>query len=168
MADRTYSKAFEINRASPVFSYVEDSTLLGGSGAWRPLRASDFGGGGGGSTDMGPTILAIASGNANTDPASVSCSVNFTGSLLAKAAAGELVSIFGYCSGNAQYLRVYNGINESGSLVGVIAIPSANNFSVDFGAKGVDMSTGIFAALSSSPSSHVATGNDAIISIIWK
>lgn len=47
MADRTYSKAFEINRAAPAFLYIEDPTLNNGSGGWRPFRTTDSGGGGG-------------------------------------------------------------------------------------------------------------------------
>lgn len=48
MSDRNYSKSFNQQKAAPVFSYVEDSTLNSGEGGWRPLKNTDFAGGGGG------------------------------------------------------------------------------------------------------------------------
>lgn len=169
--DRNYGNSFNQNKATPVFSYVWDgSALITGAqgsvttGAWRP----DTGGSTGGGTDMTATNAKLDTLNAYNTPCSRTCSTMFTGSLLAKASAGEIHSVFGYCSGASQYLRVYDGTNVSGSVIGVIAIPSSNNFSIDYSAKGAAVSNGIFVALSSSSTSHVATGADAIITIVWK
>lgn len=168
MADRTFSKAFEIGRAAPGFMYLEDLSLADGSGLWRPLRASDFAGGGGGGTDMGPTILAIASGNNSAAAASVVSSAVYTGSFLGKEGAGEVHSIFGYCSGNSQFLRIFDGTGVNGTLISVIGIDQQNNFFADFSAHGARVTAGIFVAFSSSPTSHVPTGADGIITIVYK
>jgi hypothetical protein len=179
MADRNYSKAFDIHRAAPTFSYVwDDDAIITGAGAliytgaWRPVTADDFaaGGGGGGTsgtTDMAPTIAAIGSGNAYEAPATYGCSINYTGSYLAKASAGTLLTIFGYNSGAQQFLRMYDGTGTNGNVIGVIAIGSANNFSADFTSKGISTVSGIFVATSSSPTSHSA-GTNAIVTVVWK
>lgn len=42
MADKNIFNAFGWEKSSPVFPWVKDMSLNGGSGAWRPLTASDF------------------------------------------------------------------------------------------------------------------------------
>jgi hypothetical protein len=162
-AERNYGQSFNQQKSTPVFNYVYDSSLNSGSGAWTPQTQA----GAGGSTDMAPTNIILRSGVANTAPASITSSVNFTGSF-GVTSAREVNSVFGYCSGNAQFLRIYDGTGTNGTLIGTIAVSQQNNFSVDFNTHGVTLSAGIFVAFSSSPSSHVATGPDGIISIIWK
>lgn len=171
MADRTYSSAFNQNKAQPAFNYVWDAaatyTASDGTpvtGAWVPSTPAA---GGGGSADFTATNIILRSGVNNNAAASQSSSVNFTGSF-GVSAAREFHSVFGYCSGNAQYLRMFDGTGSNGTFLGVIAISQQNNFSVDFSAHGAKVTAGIFVAFSSSPSSQVATGPDGIITIIWK
>ncbi len=175
MADRNYGSSFNQQKSTPVFNYVEDLTINAPTGAWRPLRGSDFGG----STTVNvsgiDTLLVdtdeleglARSGNAYAAPASVSSSSLFTGSF-GVSSAREVHSVFGYSSGNAQYLRVYDGTGVNGTSIGVIAVGGQNNFSMDYGTKGARTTSGIFVAFSSSPVSHVASGSDGIITIIWK
>lgn len=206
MSDRIYSTSFNKNKAAPAFSYVYDSSLNSGSGAWTPALPSS---GGGGSADFtatniilvtgvnnstsGNSLLTVAnallstnnslsttanslltttnaligSGNAYASTTSTSCSSNFTGAF-GVSAAREFHSIFGYCSGNQQYLRMFDGTGTNGTFLGVVAVAAQNNFSVDFSAHGSKVTAGIYVAFSSSPSSQVATGPDGIITIIWK
>ncbi len=165
------------------------------TGAWTPAGQATGGGGGGGTADFTATniilttgvnasvsgngLLAttnallttsnalVTSGNVYAAPSSVTNSLGFTGAF-GVSAAREVDSLFGYCSGNAQYLRMYDGTGTNGTLVGVIAVSAQNNFSTDFGAKGARVTAGIYVAFSSSPSSAVATGPDGIITIVWK
>jgi hypothetical protein len=107
---------------------------------------------------------AVSSG---ADALSVTCSTVFTGSLAASDAA-SLHTVFGYNSGISQYLRVFDGTSSAGTLIGVIAIGAANNFSVDFTSKGAAVEDGVFVALSTSPNSQVNSSSNAIITIVWK
>lgn len=173
MADRTYSRAFEINRAAPAFSYIEDPTLNDGSGAWRPLRSSDFAGGGGSPGDNTPVVVAIASGNAALSsinaPAAKAYTSDLSQNLLAKGSSGILFAINGYNSyTGVQYLHVYDNINSGANLISTVAVEGANNFSLDFGSKGVSMPSGIFACNSLTPVAQTNGGNDFFLTITYK
>lgn len=102
------------------------------------------------------------------EPASSITTSTFKTSLVARTGEGIFYGLFGYCSGAAQYLRLYDGVSESGRLLGVFAVPSANNFSLDIPPVGMAVNDGIFAVLSTSPSSLVASGSDAIITITFR
>jgi hypothetical protein len=101
------------------------------------------------------------------EPASSITTSSFKNQLCARTGEGVFYSLFGYCSGAAQFCRLYDGVSQSGRLLGVFAVPSANNFSLDV-PMGLEVTDGIFAALSTSSSSYVAAGNDAVITITFK
>lgn len=181
MADRTYSKAFDINRSALSFNYVEDSTLNGGSGAWRPLRPTDFSSitlsGASVSVDNGPVIAAIGSGNnslasilTNTSVASKAFTPSFTNGLLAKNSAATLYTINGFNNYTGiQYLHIYdNNSATAANLVGVLAIDSKDNFSIDFGPVGLSMTSGIYARNSLSPVTQENGGNDIYLTISYR
>jgi len=182
MADRTYSKAFEINRAAPAFLYIEDPTLNAGSGGWRPYRTTDAGGGGGtisgdiNISGIGQLILETdaleelaASGNAYLAPALKSFTNGFSNRLLAKPSAGTLFGVNGYNNNTGiQYLHVYDNVNSGSNLINVIAVDAQNNFSVDFGSKGIQMNSGIFVCNSTTPAVLNNGANDLFLTISYK
>ena len=208
MADRTYSKAFEIQKAAPAFSYVEDTTLYGGAGGWRPLRPSDFSNitlsgaqvnidnsaveallaTNNSLTTSGNNYLssvqssnsaiygAIASGNAvlesiNEDTASASKAFTpgAAASLLVKNGAGTLFTVNGYSSATGvQYLHIYDNTSAASNLVSVLAIDSSDNFSIDFGDKGIAMNSGIYIRNSLSPFSLATGASDLFFTAVYK
>ncbi len=171
MADRTYSSAFNQNKAQPAFNYVWDATATYTAsdgtqvtGAWTPAIPAA---GGGGSADFTTTNVILVSGAKSDAAASQSSSAGFTGSF-GVSAAREVHSIFGYCSGNQQYLRMFDGTGTNGTFLGVVAVAAQNNFSVDFSAHGAKTTAGIFVAFSTAPDSQANSGPDGVITIIWK
>lgn len=159
MADRNFSKAFEIGRSSPVFNYIYDNTIASGNqtGWWRPMNASDFGDisvtqSGVFNMESAEIVEAIASGNSYKAPFSRANTTGFASNILVKNSAGTLCSINGYSNYTGiQYVHVYDNTNSGDGLVSVVAVDAANNFSIDYGSNGIIMNSGIFICNSLSP-----------------
>ncbi len=181
MADKTYTTAFGIGHSALGFQYVYDSTLYEGNGGWRPLANTDMAGdisisGASISVDQGPVIAAIGSGNnsltqiaAYEAPASKAFTPTLAGSLLVKGSAGTLFGINGFSSyTGVQYLHIYDNTAATTNLISVLAIDSNDNFSIDFGDKGITMNSGIFARNSLSPITLENGGNDLFLTAYYK
>ncbi len=170
MADRNYGSSFNQPKAAPAFCYIWDDTLNSGSGMWRPQNADDGGGSGGsGSTDMGPTILAIGSGVAYEAPASKAFSSALSNRLLAKSGAGTLFGMNGYNNYTGQqYVHIYDNVNSGSNLISTFLVDGSDNFSIDFGMKGISMASGIFVCNSLTPVSLTNGGNDLFITVSYK
>lgn len=178
--EKTFTRAFEINRAAPAFQYVRDDTLYGGEGGWRPLSPDDFGSisisGAQISIDNGPVIAAIGSGNNSaastatySAPTSKAFTPTFAGSLLAKGAAGTLFCVNGFNNYTGiQYLHIFDNVDATANLVSVVAIDGKDNFSIDFGDKGITMNSGIFIRNSLTPVTQANGGNDLFITASFK
>jgi len=180
MADKTFTAAFDIGKSALAFQYVHDATLYGGAGGWRPLSNTDFGSisisGAEISIDNGPVIAAIGSGNASLAqiatyeaPTSKSFTPAFAGSLLAKGSAGTLFSVNGYNNyTGVQYLHIFDNVDASANLISVVAIDGRDNFSIDFGDKGITMNSGIFIRNSLTPVTQANGGSDLFITASFK
>lgn len=141
--DRTYGSSFNQNKASVAFGYIEDLSLNGGSGLWRPARASDF--------------------NA---PAYYVSNTGLATSLTGAVVPATLFNIKGYSDyTGVQYLQIYDGVNASGTLVNVAAVQGKSNFNVDFGDRGITTQSGIYIQKSLTPVAVSQGAADTFITI---
>lgn len=182
---RSFGDIFNANKSTPVFTYGLDSgrVYLNGNGmpctgAMVPVAVDSNGAllvslssgssGGGGVVDSPAIVAAIASGNASLAATSISASDGFVTTFLGKTGPGEAHSVFGYNSGNSQFLHIFDGTGINGSRISTSLIGSNNNFFVDFSSHGTDVENGIFTAVSSTPIGTPASGTGVLISVTWK
>ncbi len=141
--DRTYGSSFNQNKSTPVFSYIEDMSLNSGSGMWRPARASDF-----------------------NSPATSISNTALSQSLTGASSSAILYSVKGYSDyTGVQYIQIYDGTSVSGELVNVSSVQGKSNFDIDFGNRGIVMSSGIYVQKSLTPIAVSAGASDAFITI---
>lgn len=138
MAFQTYNAEFGQGGLS--FQYVKSA-----GGTWRPLEGTD-----------------LAGGSAENK----TFSNQFTGQLLGFSGTGSLSTVFGYNSGANQFVRIIDGTTTGGNVIAVIAAGAQNNFSVDFGSKGVVIQSGVVVTMSTSPTTNTLT-SDGLITVVW-
>jgi hypothetical protein len=111
-------------------------------------------------------LLTAADVVTNVPAASSTASTTaYAASLVVKASAGRLFSVNGYNSkASTQFIQVHDAASlpsNSAVPLAILTVPATSNFSIDFGALGIPLSTGIvLAASSTGPTLTVDTSSD--------
>ncbi len=165
MADRIYSASYGHGHAAPTFNYIEDPSL-GASGQWRPMRSTDFSSiSGGGSSSTGSTTVNVSDVRA-AQKISTAALTNF---LLAKTGTGILYNIAGYNSNTgSQFVHVFDNTSSGANLVSTFTVDGADNFSIDFGALGIYMNTGILICNSTTAVTQTNGASDIFLTAVYK